>query len=147
MAERPRSSDILPSERLWLSAWLPVILLEALVLFLSSRSHLPLPTTIPNLDKLAHFTEYAVLGWLLRRALAMTLPGGRGATGIAIVLVAFLGAGDELFQGTVPGRDSSPWDWLADLLGGTTGALVARLQDRRRARAAPSGEEAERAKG
>jgi VanZ family protein len=123
------------------------LLLEALVLFLSSRSHLPLPATIPYLDKVAHVTEYAVLGWLLRRALAMTLPGGRGATGIAIVLLAFLGAGDELFQGTVLGRDSSPWDWLGDLFGGTIGAVVARLRERRRAGTAPAGGEAEGAKG
>jgi VanZ family protein len=121
--------------------------LEALVLFLSSRSHLPLPTTIPYLDKVAHFTEYAVLGWLLRRALSMTLPGGRGATGVAILLVAILGAGDELFQGTVVGRDSSPWDWLGDLLGGTTGAVVARFWNRRRVGAAPADGEAEGAKG
>jgi VanZ family protein len=121
--------------------------LEALVLFLSSRSHLPLPATIPYLDKAAHFTEYALLGWLLRRALAMTLPNARGATGVAIVLVALLGAGDELFQSTVPGRDSSSWDWLGDLLGGMTGAAVAQLQDRHRSRAASPGGEAEGAKG
>jgi VanZ family protein len=147
VGERARSSHLLPGERRWLSAWLPVLLLETLVLFLSSRSHLPLPGTIPHLDKAAHFTEYALLGWLLRRALVMTLPGRRGATGIAIALVAFLGAGDELFQGTVPGRDSSPRDWLGDLLGGATGSVVAWFWERRRAGAAPAGGEAEGAKG
>ncbi len=145
MAERARFSHVPPAGHRWLSAWLPVLLLEALVLFLSSRHHLPMPATIPHLDKVAHFTEYALLGWLLRRALALTLPGGRGATGIAVLLVVFLGAGDELFQGTVVGRDSSPWDWLGDLLGGATGAVVARLVAWRRAGAAPAGGDAERA--
>jgi VanZ family protein len=147
VAERVPPSHGSPTGHRWLSAWLPVVLLEALVLFLSSRSHLPMPATIPHLDKVAHFTEYGLLGWLLRRALAMTLPGGRGATGIAIVLLALLGAGDELFQGTVPGRDSSPWDWLGDLLGGTTGAIAAWLRARRRAGAASEGNTAERANG
>jgi VanZ family protein len=147
VAEGARSSDVSSGERRWLSAWLPVLLLEALVLFLSSRSHVPLPAAIPHLDKVAHFIEYAALGWLLRRALAMTLPGGRGATWIAIVLVAILGAGDELFQGTVVGRDSSPWDWLGDLLGGAAGSVAARFGELRRAGAAPAGEEAEGAKG
>lgn len=143
VADPARFSHLPIREHRWLSAWLPVLLLEALVLFLSSRPHLPLPSTIPHLDKVAHFTEYALLGWLLRRALSMTLPGGRGATGVAIVLLAFLGAADELFQSTVAGRDSSRWDWLGDLFGGTTGAAVARLQDRGRARSAPVGGEAE----
>jgi VanZ family protein len=147
VANRTGSSHRPPGERRWLSAWLPVLLLEALVLFLSSRSHLPLPATIPYLDKVAHFSEYALLGWLLRRALAMTLPGGRGATGGAIVLLAFLGGGDELFQGTVGGRDSSLWDWLGDLLGGTTGSILARVVEWRRAGAAPGGGKAEEAKG
>ena len=147
MAERARSSHLPSGEHRWLSAWVPVLVLEALVLFLSSRPHLALPSTIPNLDKVAHFAEYAVLGWLLRRALSMTFPGGRGATAVAIVLVALLGAGDELFQGTVPGRNSDPRDWLSDLLGGTTGAVVAQFRNRRRAGAAPADGEAERAKG
>jgi VanZ family protein len=131
VAERVRPSRVPPAGNRWLSAWLPVLLFESLVLYFSSRPHLSLPAGIPHLDKVAHFAEYALLGWLLRRALAMTLPGRRGATAMAIVLLALLGAGDELFQSTVPGRDSSAWDWLGDLLGGTTGALVAQFRSRR----------------
>lgn len=143
MAERARPPRPPTGEHPWLAAWLPVLLLEALVLFLSSRPHLPLPTTVPYLDKAAHFIEYALLGWLLRRALSMTIPGGRGATGVAIALLALLGAGDEWFQGTVIGRDSNPLDWLADLLGGSTGAVISRLWDRHRAGSALVGGEAE----
>jgi VanZ family protein len=128
VAEPFRPSPLPSGDRRILAAWLPVLLLEALVLFLSSRPHLSLPSAIPHLDKAAHFTEYALLGCLLRRALAMTLPGGRGATIVAIFLVALLGAGDELFQSTVPGRESSPMDWLGDLLGGATGAVVMYLR-------------------
>jgi VanZ family protein len=128
-----------PVGRRFFSAWLPVLLLEAVVLFLSSRQGLALPATIPHLDKVAHFGEYALLGWLLRRALVITHPGWRGATALTIIVVAILGAGDELFQGTVPGRDSSPFDWMADLCGGTAGAVAARMWYRRRAGTVPAG--------
>lgn len=139
MAEPAGPSRVRPFGWRFFSAWLPVLLLEALVLFLSSRSGLALPGTIPNLDKAAHFGEYALLGCLLRRALAISYPGWRGMTALTIVAVAILGAGDELFQGTVPGRDSSPHDWLADLFGGAIGVMAARLWDRRRAASVPAG--------
>ena len=126
MAERARPSRALaPGEHPWLAAWLPVLLPGGLVLFLSSRPHLPLPTTIPHLDKAAHFTEYALLGWLLRRALSMTLPGGRGATGVAIALVALLGRGRRV----VPGHGHragtrARWIGWPTCSAGATGAVV-----------------------
>ncbi len=147
MAEGARPVGVAAGGRRWVSAWLPVLVLEALVLFLSSRSHVPLPRTIPYLDKAAHFVEYALLGWLLRRAFVMTLRHDRGATAAAIVLAAVLGAGDELFQSTVAGRDSSPWDWLADSWGAIVGVALAWWTARSRARVAVTLDEAEGTKG
>ena len=147
MAECARPVGVAAGGRRWLSAWLPVFLLEALVLFLSSRSYLPLPKTVPYLDKAAHFAEYALLGWLLRRAFVLTLRPGRAAAVAAVGLAAILGAGDELFQSTVPGRNSSGWDWLVDVLGATAGVAVAALWYRHRFPAASTVDDAEGTKG
>ena len=94
------------------------------MLYLSTRPGLHLPGRFPHLDKLAHFSEYALSGWLLFRALNRS--GVRRLTGWlgAVAAVAALSAGDEWLQSHVPGRDSSPIDWLADLLGGMIGATL-----------------------
>lgn len=108
-------------------AWLPVLLIEAVVLFLSSRPYLALPRVFPNVDKVAHFGEYAALGALFYRALRLS--GGERAesVGWTIFVISGLGAGDEVLQSRVPGRESSARDWLADLLGGSMGAMLARF--------------------
>ncbi len=109
----------------FLRAWLPVLLFEATVLFLSSRPGGGLPALdIPHLDKVAHFGEYAALGWLLYRALRMS--GGRRAEAAwgTIGMIALLGLGDETLQSRIPGRTSSVGDWLADVCGGSFGTFV-----------------------
>lgn len=109
-----------------LSAWIPVLLVELLVLYLSSRPNLHLTSVVPHLDKPAHFVEYAVVGGVLYRALRMTGAGRSFALGWTALLVAGLGGLDEWFQAHVPGRDSGVGDWSADLLGGLAGAWAAR---------------------
>src|SRR5439155_23498687 len=70
-------------------------------------------------DKLYHLGEYGVLGVLLARAMRHAFPGRRPP---ALALLAIgcgivVGASDELFQSTVPGRESTPYDAAADTLG------------------------------
>lgn len=117
--------------RPWLAAWLPVLLFEAAVLYLSTRPNLRVPSGVPYLDKVAHFGEYAVLGWLLFRALRLSGGGRRESALSTILAIAFLGAGDEVFQRQIPGRFSSLRDWLADLAGGVVGAFLAGRFERR----------------
>jgi VanZ family protein len=107
----------------WLSLWLPVIAVCALIFTLSSFSQLPSPPGGVT-DKHEHFTIYFVLGLTLVRALA----GGRW-TGVtlrvailSLVFVSLYGASDEFHQSFVPGRDSSVYDWTADTIGGFTAA-------------------------
>ncbi len=69
-------------------------------------------------DKLAHAAEYAGLGFLLARA--------TGAPATAWVLAALYGASDEVHQRFVPGREASPFDWLADAAGGFVGVWLGR---------------------
>lgn len=73
-------------------------------------------------DKLVHFSEYALFGALVFRASAGR---GRGrAVLVALLMGAALGAVDESYQRLIPQRDSSAWDWTADLLGSVAGAAL-----------------------
>ena len=82
----------------------------------------------PGDDKLVHAAFYAVLGGLLRLA-GVRLP-------LAVLLVAAIGSVDEfVVQARIPQRNADPWDLLADVVGGTLGALVAAHWLRRATRA------------
>lgn len=109
----------------FLRFWLPVLLYLTVILALSAQPYLKLPIRFNNADKLYHLIEYGGLGWLLVRALrgTMRLRTPVAAAAIAIVLGSLFGAGDEYFQSFVPGRDSSPYDWMAD----TAGVVLAQI--------------------
>lgn len=76
------------------------------------------------LRKLAHLTEYAVLGALLQRALARP--------GIAILIGGLYAASDEIHQHFVPGRHAAWYDVVIDTVGVTIGVVL--WQRMRRAR-------------
>ena len=117
----------------------------ALIFTLSSIPNLTPPVHVNNADKVAHFLEYGLFGLLLYRAARMSWKE-RGVM-FPIVFTIFIGLCvavlDELYQGTVHGRQKSANDALADLFGVTLGALagqaIARywMQRRRGANAEP----------
>jgi VanZ family protein len=85
---------------------------------ISSIPHLTVPGHIRHLDKLAHFIEFAVFGYLLARTMAfqrMRLGGSR----ILLILLAgvLLAVFDESLQSLVPGRSRNASDWGADIAG------------------------------
>lgn len=101
--------------------WGPVIAYMAVIFLGSSASTLPdLPGGIS--DKIAHAGEYAVLGFVLVRALAgkrwlsLTAPYAIAA----VALAALYGMSDEFHQSFVPHRDVELGDVIAD----TAGAFV-----------------------
>ena len=100
--------------------WLPAVAWAALIFTLSSIPDLGtgLGTWDLVLRKLAHTTEYAILGALLLRALAHPIPAG-------LVAIAYA-ASDELHQHFVSGRHGSPVDVAIDTVGIAAGILVAR---------------------
>ncbi|MDI1336094.1 MAG: VanZ family protein [Lacunisphaera sp.] len=120
--------------------WLPAVLWMAFIFALSTGLgsaehtarfigpflHWLLPHAAPEtiawlhflIRKAGHFTEYAILALLLRRALG---PGGGKALGLALLLAAVYAATDEFHQSFVPGRTASLGDVLIDI----TGAFVA----------------------
>jgi len=78
--------------------------------------------------KIAHFTEYAILGFLAARAFR-TSP--RPAISnrwflICVILVIVYALLDEYHQSFVPSRTASIFDSLIDMAGGLTALLVVR---------------------
>jgi VanZ family protein len=110
--------------------WLPVVLWAAIIFAFSAVPSLSsgLGTWDFVLRKLAHLSEYAILGALLARA----LPGLAALwAGIAYAVT------DELHQHFVPGRHAALLDVAIDATGVLAGILVLRRLARRR-RAAPA---------
>jgi VanZ family protein len=117
-----------------LAEWAPVAVWMALIYFLSSQSTLPLPG-VSWLDQLigiaGHFFEYAVLGFLVTRA----LPGDAGLSrvrlAVALLWCAAYALSDEWRQSFVPNRTMDALDWIVDVLGATAGcaAFFRRMKD------------------
>jgi VanZ family protein len=98
--------------------WLPVLVWAALIFAFSSVPDLG--TGLGGWDvvlrKLAHATEYAVLGALLVRA--------TGRSGLALTLGTLYAASDEIHQTFVRGRTGAPLDVAIDALGVACGIVV-----------------------
>jgi VanZ family protein len=111
------------------SAAISKFMLACFVLALLVATHLPpssglLPVGTHNIDKLFHFTAYAILAGLLARTWQLssgilTARHLRWAWGA----VAIFGAGDELTQ-IIANRGCSIWDWSADAVGAACGLLA-----------------------
>jgi VanZ family protein len=103
---------------LFLFYWLPVLAYAVFILVLSSIPGAKIPSPFPFMDKLAHLLEYSLFGLLVGRAIRFTWSGA-GRVMMTLAAVGF-GAGmgllDELYQSTVPGRMTDPYDWLVDVI-------------------------------
>lgn len=76
-------------------------------------------------DKVAHFGYFFIGGCLLAITLRNAVPDWKKRALCVIVASALIGAADEYHQSFVENRyGNDPWDWLADVLGGTTAALI-----------------------
>ena len=104
--------------------WLPPLAYMVLIFVLSSESR-PMPVVTEHVwDKLLHFVEYGVLGWLFYRALRGEGLGWAAAFVAAALATGGYGASDEWHQSFVPLRDANTRDWLTDVLGGAIGAAL-----------------------
>ena len=102
--------------------WIPVVAWAAVIFAFSSIPSLSsgLGTWDYVLRKGAHMTEYAILAWLLLRAV--------GSAGWAFALAVAYAGTDELHQHFVRGRHASPVDVCIDAAGALIGlALWRRL--------------------
>ncbi len=107
--------SVLPEVREWL--W-PVAL-AVTVFLVSGRSQVAAPD-VANVDKLAHFAVYGLLGTLVAR---VSRVGRLRWFGVywAIAICSLYGLADEFHQSFTPGRSVEFADWLMD----TSGAAVA----------------------
>jgi VanZ family protein len=101
-----------------LRLWAPVVLWAAVIFAFSSVPDLGtgLGTWDLVLRKLAHATEFAVLGALLLRAFRIEWP--------ALALGIAYAASDEAHQLFVAGRHGSPFDFLIDAVGLALGVTL-----------------------
>lgn len=79
--------------------------------------------------KLAHFSEYAVMGILVYMLWRPWMHRGKKLYLLAVVWVLLSAAGDELHQLFVPGRCGNIWDVLLDTGGGAFGALLCAMTE------------------
>jgi len=107
--------------------WMLVIGWMALIYFLSSRPDLHSglqPTWDVILRKIAHMVEYGILTWLLIQAIRAGTPITGRTMLISISLASLYALSDEYHQTFIVGRHGSPIDWLIDLVGVGTAAII-----------------------
>ena len=108
-------------------AWIAALAWAAGILIATSIPGRDLPRAFPSADKLVHLAIYGVLGVLVGRALRAG--ARRGVPGATVVVwigaLALFAAFDEWHQDLIPGRSTDRIDWLADMVGATTGLVVA----------------------
>jgi VanZ family protein len=78
--------------------------------------------------KIAHFAEYAILGFLAARAFR-TSPRAAIASRwflICVTLIVVYALVDEYHQSFVPSRTASVWDSFIDMAGGLTALVIIR---------------------
>jgi VanZ family protein len=108
-------------------AWLAPLLWVGVVLGASSLPDLrTVAGGIEFRDKLAHFGEYFIFGWLVARSFD-GLGWSKGKHLLWTVFFGlFLGFVDEFYQGFVPGREQSILDLAADVTGALAGWYFSR---------------------
>jgi VanZ family protein len=112
--------------------WLPPLLWAGVILFGTSLPQEAVPVQTSKIDKILHFSIYAVFSFLLTRQISDITARWRAAA-IAVVFVMAFGALDEWHQRFIPGRSTELADWQADSAGGVAGALACMALLRRRA--------------
>ena len=114
---------------------LPAVAYAALLFWASSRSRLPLPDLgLGFEDKVAHLLAYALLAFLVHRALSRPRKLTARVLSTAWLLSAGYALSDELHQRFVPGRQFDLWDLAFDVAGITLAlVLLGRLRPQPRA--------------
>ena len=119
------STQVETTRRAALSLWLPFVLWAGVIFAFSAVPSLGtgLGTWDLVLRKLAHVYEYALLGFLLARAVRRPA--------VAVVLAAAYAVTDEIHQTFVEGRHGAPRDVAIDTVGALLGVFLWRRWRRR----------------
>ena len=110
-------------------AWAAVAFYMAVIYALSSMSfdfRLFHTAQKIHLDWIVHVVEYSVFGFLLARAFGHSVPSktGRRLLLAALIVGVLYAVSDEWHQRSVPNRDASVYDAIADTVGLALGAVV-----------------------
>ena len=107
-----------------LALWAPAVVWAVLIYYLSSLPGSTIPSPFFSADKVFHLGVYAVLGYLVARALGY-YGGARRFAMVLSVLICFLYAlSDEFHQSFVPDRTPSFMDVTADTVGSLIGFFI-----------------------
>ena len=105
--------------------WLPVIIYAVCIFIFSSISRPPkVVPAFPHSDKLSHFIEYALFGFLMLRALFASYKDKKSIIYLrflAVFIVIFYGVTDEIHQYFVPLRHMDILDLVSDSIGAFIG--------------------------
>jgi VanZ family protein len=112
-----------------LRAFIPALAWAAVVWLIGGLNNTPSVPSGLELDKVAHFTMYAVLGWLMGRAWVRT---HRPARTVLLVSALLLGVADESRQIFNPNRTGDVADFAADAAGVFAGFIFAARSGRKR---------------
>jgi VanZ family protein len=107
-----------------LSAWLPPVAWAGMIFYLSSLPGSAIPSPFFSADKVFHLGAYALLGYLVARALAYYGRTGRVMLMPALLLCLAYGISDEFHQSFVPDRTPSVLDVAADTIGACIGIVI-----------------------
>jgi VanZ family protein len=123
-----------------LAAWLPAIVVAAIIFALSAQPHLHVTEGALDLvlRKCAHLTVYALLAMACVRGLAHHGLGQRAQLLGGGAMALTYAISDEFHQTFVPGRSGAPRDVAIDLIGIAAGLLLLSRNVRLRARVAPA---------
>lgn len=114
------------NSKIW---WLLVFLYMGLIFTVSSIPSDNIPDiSIPYSDKIAHLTEYTILGWLLAKACKST--GVKYIKTLSISIGTLYGASDEFHQSFVSGRECDIVDLIFDGIGCSLAQLIQFLTGR-----------------
>ena len=118
-------------------SWLPALVWATIIFGFSARSQAPHVSQKPQfqlaVQKFGHATEYAILAFLVYRALRRghQLPLRRAAI-LAALIAALYGVSDEWHQSFVPGRACLLSDMAIDATGGLLAATALYAHESRR---------------
>lgn len=110
--------------------WIPPVVTATAIFWLSQQPGQSLALDLPTFsDKVAHAFAFGLLAFTLDRAFRKSRhdwPMYRRHLWV-FLLVAAYGASDEWHQSFIFGRDTSVFDWLADVVGAVLGISLATL--------------------
>lgn len=113
--------------KLFYKYYLPIVVWLAIIFEVPTATHASGITGLPyHIDKAAHFFLYGVLGFLVVRAIYFRdkIPDMKQAILVAVGIAVFCAGLDELHQIYMPGRFSSFFDFVFDILGITASQIV-----------------------